>query len=256
MEELNDINSASSTINAPARFTVRTASFEGPFELVLELIEKRKLSVSELSLTQVTDDYIQYVREQAAFPIEDAAEFIGVAATLLLIKSKSLIPELELSPDEEGDVEELKERLKKYETARDAARALARIFGMNVMVSAGEREPEAVFAPSRDLSLDALEKALQVALSALDKEEKLPEVRVRPLVTIEEMMDRLTVKVQKALTMSFKDFAGDKAEKVEVIVSFLALLELVKQGVVEAAQYGTFQDIKITNNSSAVPRYG
>ena len=153
-------------------------------------------------------------------------------------------------------MEELKDRLKKYETARDAARALARIFGATVMVSAGEREPEAVFAPSRDLSLDALEKALQVALSALDKEEKLPEVRVRPLVTIEEMMDRLTIKVQKALTMSFKDFAGDKAEKVEVIVSFLALLELVKQGVVEAAQYGTFEDIKITNNSSSVPRYG
>ncbi len=256
MEELNDTNNTSATINAPARFTVRTPSFEGPFELVLELIEKRKLSVSELSLAQVTDDYIQHVRDQAAFPIEDAAEFIGVAATLLLIKSKSLIPELELSPDEEGDVEELKDRLKKYETARDAARALARIFGANVMVSAGEREPEAVFAPSRDLSLDALEKALQVALSTLDKEEKLPEVRVRPLVTIEEMMDRLTIKVQKALTMSFKDFAGDKAEKVEVIVSFLALLELVKQGVVEAAQYGTFEDIKITNNSSSVPRYG
>ena len=241
---------------ATNRFTIKTPSFEGPFELVLELIEKRKLSVSELSLAQVTDDYIAYVRGQEAFPIEDAAEFIGVAATLLLIKSKSLIPELELSPDEEGDVEELKDRLKKYEAARDAARALARIFGARVMVSAGEREPDVVFAPSRDLSLESLEKALQVALSALDKEEKLPEVRVRPLVTIEEMMDRLTMKVQKALTMSFKDFAGDKAEKVEVIVSFLALLELVKQGVVEAAQYGTFEDIKITNNSSSVPRYG
>ena len=238
------------------RFTVRTPSFEGPFELVLELIEKRKLSVSEISLAQVTDDYIQHVRGQASFPMEDAAEFIGVAATLLLIKSKSLIPELELSPDEEGDVEELKERLKQYEIAREAARLLGRMFGSDVMVSAGEREPEAVFAPSRDLSLESLEKALQAALSALDKEEKLPEVRVRPLVTIEEMMDRLTTKVQKALTMSFRDFAGDKAEKVEVIVSFLALLELVKQGVVEAAQIGTFQDIKITNTSSTVPSYG
>jgi segregation and condensation protein A len=237
------------------RFTVRTPAFEGPFELVLELIEKRKLSVSELSLAQVTDDYIQHVRSQAAFPMEDAAEFIGVAATLLLIKSRSLIPELELSQDEEGDVEELKDRLRKYEIAREAARELGRIFGTDVMVSAGEREPEVVFAPSRDLSLEAIEKALQVALSALEKEEKLPEVRVRPLVTIEEMMDRLTDRVQKSLTMSFKEFAGDKAEKVEVIVSFLALLELVKQGVVEAVQYGAYQDINITNNSSAVPRY-
>ena len=187
--------------------------------------------------------------------MEDAAEFIEVAATLLLIKSKSLIPELELSPDEEGDVEDLKDRLKKYEMAREAAKLLGRVFGTRIMLSAGEREPEVVFAPSRDLSQESLEKALQAVLFALEKDEPLPEVRVRPLVTIEEMMDRLTVKVQKALTLSFKEFAGDKAEKVEVIVSFLALLELVKQGVVEAAQFGSFNDIKITNTSSAVPSY-
>jgi segregation and condensation protein A len=253
MEYLN----TSSTETAPTgHFTVRTAAFEGPFELVLELIEKRKLSVSEVSLAQVTDDYIQHVRSQAAFPIEDAAEFIGVAATLLLIKSKSLIPELELSEDEEGDVEELKDRLKQYEIAREAAKVLGRIFGVNVMVPAGEREPEVVFAPSRDLSLASLESALQATLSALEKEEKLPQVRVRPLVTIEEMMDRLTLKVQKALNLSFKEFTGDKAEKVEVIVSFLALLELVKQGIVDTTQHASFGDIKISNTASAVPNYG
>lgn len=253
---MDDITLTGDAPQARTGFTVRTSSYEGPFELVLELIEKRKLSVSELSLAQVTDDYIQHVRSQASFPMEDAANFIGVAATLLLIKSKSLIPELELSPDEEGDVEELKDRLRMYEKAREAAIELGRVFGRSMMVSAGEREPEAVFAPSRDLSLDALENALRNALSALEKEEKLPEVRVKPLVTIEEMMDRLTDRVQRALTLSFKDFAGSKAEKVEVIVSFLALLELVKQGVVEAAQYDAFSDIKITNTSSTVPKYG
>jgi segregation and condensation protein A len=127
---------------------------------------------------------------------------------------------------------------------------------MNVMVQAGEREPEVVFAPSRDLSLASLESALQATLSALEKEEKLPQVRVRPLVTIEEMMDRLTLKVQKALNLSFKEFTGDKAEKVEVIVSFLALLELVKQGIVDTTQHASFGDIKISNTASAVPNYG
>jgi chromatin segregation and condensation protein Rec8/ScpA/Scc1 (kleisin family) len=121
-------------------------------------------------------------------------------------------------------------------------------------VPAGERVPEAFFTPSRDLSLNTLEAALQNVLSSLQKEEKLPEVRVKPLITIEEMMERLTNRVQKALSMSFKDFAGDKSEKVEVIVSFLALLELVKQGIVEAEQIGS--DITISNNASAVPSYG
>jgi segregation and condensation protein A len=240
--------------HSSSAFTIRTPSFEGPFGLVLDLIERRKLSVSELSLAQVTDDYITFVRSHESFPMEDAAEFIGVAATLLLIKSKSLIPELELSPEEEGDVDELKDRLKKYETAREAARELGRVFGLQTMVSAGERAPEAFFAPSRDLSLDALAQALQNVLQAQQKEEKLPEVRVKPLITIEEMMDRLTDRVQRALTISFRDFAGDKSEKVEVIVSFLALLELVKQGIVEAEQLGT--DIRITNNASNTPSYG
>ncbi len=238
------------------RFHIRMPSYEGPFELVLELIEKRKLSVNELALAQVTDDYIQHVRSQASFPIEDAADFIGVAAMLLLIKSKSLIPELELTSEEEGDVEELKDRLRQYEVAREAAKELGRIFGRQVMMPPGERDPEPVFSPSRDLSLDALGKALAYALAALEKEEKLPEAKVRPMITIEEVMDRLVNRMQSALTLSFKEFAGDTTERVEVIVSFLALLELVKQGIVETQQYGMFTEITITNAAASVPHYG
>jgi segregation and condensation protein A len=244
------------TASGYSGFHVQSPSYNGPFELILELIEKRKLSVNEIALTKITDDYIERVRGEASFPIEDAANFIGVAATLLLIKSKSLIPELELTRDEEGDVEELKDRLQKYEQIREITRELSRMFGKNVMVSAGTRVAEPMFAPSRDLSLANLEKSLREALMSLEKEEKLPEVRVRPLVTIEEMMDRLTARVQRSLTLSFKDFAGNKAERVEVIVSFLALLELVKQGTIEAAQHDSFGDIKITNSAAAVPHYG
>ncbi len=235
---------------------LRTESYEGPFELVLELIEKRKLSVNEISLSQVTDDYIEHVRTQAKFPMEDAAQFIGVAATLLLIKSKSLIPELELSEEEESDVEELKRRLAEYERVREMMRELGRIFGRSVMVSAGERSPEPIFAPSGDLSLKNLESALADALAALEKEEKLPEARVRTMITIEEMMERLLGRVQQKLSMSFKEFSAGSSERVEVIVSFLALLELVKQGSVDAQQHDTFADIRITNTAPATPRYG
>lgn len=238
-------------------FTIRTDSFEGPFELIIELIDRRKLSVNELSLTQITDDYIAFVRGHEAFPMEDAAQFIGVAATLLLIKSKSLIPELELSSEEEEDVDDLKRRLMQYEKVREAMKELSRVFGKAVLVSAGERAPEPMFAPARDLSIEKLSEALRGALQALEKaEEKMPEVRVRPLVTIEEMMDTLLKRVQSAMTLSFSDFSKGSAEKVEVIVSFLALLELVKQGAVDALQHDPFEDIRITNTSAGVPRYG
>ncbi|HEX5774780.1 MAG TPA: ScpA family protein, partial [Candidatus Paceibacterota bacterium] len=228
-----------------------------PFELILDLIDKRKLSVNDLSLSQVTDEYIQYVRGQGKFPMEEAAQFIGVAATLLLIKSKSLIPDLELSEEEEGDMDELKRRLFLYERVREARQELSRIFGKQVMVSAGERQPEPVFSPARDLTLDRLESALKDALTALEKEAAaLPEARVRPLVTIEEMMDTLRDRVQKAMTLSFSEFSAGAGERIEVIVSFLALLELMKDGVVDALQKESFSDISITNTSTTVPRYG
>lgn len=237
-------------------FTIKTAAYEGPFELVLELIEKRKLLVNELSLSQITDDFISHVRGQGQFPMEDAADFIAVAATLLLIKSKSLIPDLELSDDEEEDVESFKRRLMMYEKAREAAKELSRIFGRQVMVSAGERSPEPMFAPSRDMTIAALEAALAAALKELEKEEQLPEARVRPMITLEEMMERLLDRVKRAAALSFKEFSGDAKEKVEVIVSFLALLELVKLGNVDAEQREHFSDIQIRNTTTDTPNYG
>ncbi len=238
-------------------YTIKTDSYEGPFEVLLDLIEARKLLVNDLALSSITEDFIQHVRTQEAFPVEETANFIQIAATLILIKSKSLIPELALTEDENADVEDLKRRLAAYEKVRDAARELSRIFGRAVMVPAGERAPEVVFAPARDMSAATLAEALARVLAAHEEVEALPEARVKPLITIEEMMDRLAERVESAMTLSFKDFAGSQKEKVEVIVSFLALLELVKQGAVAAEQFDTYGDIRISHSATAsVPHYG
>lgn len=245
------------TIPPKTGFSIKTDSYEGPFEVLLDLIEARKLLVNDLTLANITEDFIQHVRAQEAFPVEETANFIQIAATLLLIKSKSLIPDLALSEEENADVEDLKRRLAAYEKVRDAARELSRIFGKTLMVRVGERAPEVVFAPARDFSTGTLAEALARVLAAREEVEELPEVRVKPLVTIEEMMDQLAKRVQSAMTLSFKDFAGSTKEKIEVIVSFLALLELVKQGAVAAEQYGPHGDIRISHTASAaVPRYG
>lgn len=238
-------------------FRVSTPAYEGPLELLLDLIEQRKLLVNDISLAAVTDDYVQHVRGQASFPIEAVANFIQIAATLLLIKSKSLIPDLTLTEEEQEDIQDLEERLKRYEQIREAARTLSRLFGKRVLLSRGERAPEPMFAPSNDLSTSALSQALNDMLSAIEKKEKLPEVRVRPMITIEEMMGKLADRVQSAMTLSFKEFTGSVKEKVEVIVSFLALLELVKQGAIDASQHEQFADIRLTNTqTSNVPHYG
>ena len=225
--------------------------------MLLDLIETRKLLVNDLALASITEDFVQHVRRQATFPVEETANFIQIAATLLLIKSKSLIPDLALTDEETADVEDLKRRLEAYEKVREAARELSRIFGKAVMVPAGERAPEVTFAPSRDLSKNALAETFARILAAREAVEELPTARVKPLVTIEEMMDRLAKRVQSTMTLSFKEFAGGIKEKVEVIVSFLALLELVKQGAIAAEQYDLHGDIRIKHTAStSVPRYG
>lgn len=245
------------TITPKTGFSIKTASYDGPFEVLLDLIEARKFLVNDLALANITEDFIQHVRAQATFPVEETANFIHIAATLLLIKSKSLIPDLTLTEEENADVEDLRRRLGAYENVRNATRELSRIFGKKMMVPAGERPPEVSFAPSRDLSAAALTDALARVLAAREAVQELPEVRVKPLVTIEEMMDQLAKRVESALTLSFKEFAGNANEKVEVIVSFLALLELVKQGAVAAEQFGPHGDIRISHNAPAsVPRYG
>ncbi len=236
-------------------FSIKTASYEGPFEVVLDLIEARKLLINEFALATITDDYIQHVRKQETFPVEQTANFIQIAATLLLIKSKSLIPDLELTEDEQGDVEDLKRRLATYERVRDAARELARVFGKEVMLPAGEKKPEVMFAPAADMTSLALSEALARVLAAREAVEELPEARVKPMITIEEMMDRLAKRVQSAMTLSFKEFSGTAKEKVEVIVSFLALLELVKQGAVGAEQFENHGDIRISHTGTGVPSY-
>jgi len=236
-------------------FTVRAGEHEGPLELLLDLIEKHKLLVSDLSLSQVTDDFTAYIKNGTSFPTEDTANFIATAATLLLIKSRSLLPELELTGEEEEDIEDLRRRLVAYEKARDAARELSRMFGREVMMAAGERKAEPTFAPTKDLSLDRLASALADALAAQEVPEEIGEARVKPIISLEAIMELLQGRMERALSLSFAEFTGATAEKLEVIVSFLALLELVKQGSLDAEQQGTFTDITIMSTRASMPRY-
>ncbi len=237
-------------------FSITTPQYAGPFDLVLDLIEERKLLVNELALATITDAFITHVRSQTNFPVEETANFIQIAATLLLIKSKSLIPDLALSSDEEEDIHDLEKRLAAYEKVREASRELSQLIGKRYLFSAGAREPEVSFAPSRDFSAAALETALKRVLAARIVVEQLPEARIKPLISIEEMMERLAKRVEQAMNLSFKEFAGSAKERVEVIVSFLALLELVKQGAVEVLQHEQHGDIRIMHSATTLPHYG
>lgn len=240
-------------------YTVKAGTFEGPLELLLSLIEERKFFVNELSLAQVTDDYIQYVQnikyDTNDKRIADVSSFIIVASTLILIKSKSLLPNLSLTDEEEGKIEDLEARLKLYQIIKNASIDIKASYGTRIIFTAPERKNiNPVFSPDEHININTMIACIESVVSNLPKKkEKLPEVEVRKVISLEEMIENLTGRIQSAMNTSFRNFtktydSGDEHEmKVTVIVSFLAMLELVRGGIIDVIQNETFEDITIQN---------
>lgn len=242
-------------------FKIKTERFEGPLDLLLNLIEKRKLHINDISLSQVTDDYIKYVESQEDHSIGQTSHFILIASTLLLIKSKSLLPTLDLTPEETSDINDLETRLKIYKRIKEASESVALNYGKNTLY-AKKYNPvtEVRFTPSSQIHISTIEDVVLGVIKALPKIEKIPKAIVKKVISLEEMMTRLTKRIQSNINMSFKEFsktdsANKQEVKVNVIVSFLAMLELVKQGGLKVRQEGRFDDIHMETSTLGVPSY-
>ena len=247
---------------ATSLYRVRAGSFEGPLELLLSLIEQRKLFVNEISLAEVTNDYIAYMKSLSGTPndkhIADVSYFILVAATLILIKSKSLLPNLSLTDDEEEKIVDLENRLRMYKAIKTASIDIKNNFGVNVIFKPEERSwNEPIFSPDVLITSHNVSESMKDLFDKLPKKEKLPDVEVKKIVNIEEVINSLTDRIEKALSFSFREFTEgsgikDKKEaRVHVIISFLAMLELVREGIVDVIQNTTFEDIKINKQEVA-----
>lgn len=228
--------------------------------MLLDLIEKRKLHISDVSLAQVTEDYLQYMNNLGGLPPAEVSSFVLVASTLLLIKSKSLLPNLDLTSEEEGDIRSLGERLRLYELFTKLSLNIKKDFGKKIIFAPLERKNDIlVFLPDNQITKDSMMAFAKNVLGAMPKNVFLPEVEVRTVISIEEMIDKLTDRIKNSLKMNFKEFAGKaetKEEKVVVIVGFLAMLELVRQGIMNATQNDNFQDIIIEKTEVTVETHG
>jgi segregation and condensation protein A len=242
-------------VTSKATYTVKAGNFEGPLELLLSLIEERKFFVNELSLAQVTDDYIKYIQniqhDNTDKRIADISAFIIVASTLILIKSKSLLPSLELTSEETEKIEDLETRLKLYQIIKNASIDVKSVFGTKIIFTSPERKNTiSVFSPDDKITIEVMASCIENVVSNLPKpKDKLPEVEVRKVISIDEMINNLTSRIQATLSTSFRNFtktydSGDTAEmKVTIIVSFLAMLELVREGIIDVMQNNQFEDI-------------
>ena len=236
-------------------YVVKAGSFEGPLDLLLSLIEKRKLFVSDISLAEVTEDYISYIND-GRDTLDNISDFIAIASTLLLIKSRALLPTIDLSVEEESAIQDLSERLEHYQYLKELATEIQNIFEHHpIYESVHKKNIEVVFAPSNDIAAASLLVAIQSVIQALPNQKHWPKAVVEKVMSLEEVLDNLTERIQSGIRLSFSDVAGKgKESKVHVIVHFIALLELVKQGVIDA-RHGDDHDIIIETDTISVPDY-
>ena len=236
--------------------SIKTHAFEGPLELLLDLVEKRKFLINDISLASVTDEYMQHVSVMQQLSLPNTAQFIALAATLLLIKSRSLLPVLELSQEEEEGIDDLEMRLRRYQLYRNAAKDIEDSFGVHM---SHERlftvNTAPLFVTDTFTTLTALSSAIGDVLQNLPKKEEKPKVKVKKVISIEEMIANLHDRIEKQMRLTFKELIGDECEKANVIVGFLAVLESVKQGSILVAQAARFEDIHIEKEGVTAPKY-
>ncbi len=236
-------------------FSVSTDTYQGPLETLLALIDRRKVSVSHVSLADVTDAYIAYVERLPELPLGETAQFILIASTLLLIKSRTLLPTLELSEDERESVEELERRLVRYQTVRKAAALLRSRWDVSpfVLTRNTPRMPPAFFPG--EARVETILEAVRSLVSSLPKPEKLAQATVAPVIALEDVILSLKKRINTVFRASFRELTRS-SNKPEVIVHFLALLELIRSGSASVTQERLFEDILIEPDGAGIPRYG
>ena len=242
--------------SASVPYAVQTPVFEGPFDLLLHLILQEQVDLYEVSLTRVVDAYLAEIDKMQVVDLDVATEFLLIAATLVELKSRRLLPsgddvdlDEELALWSERDL--LLARLLECKTFKDAARAIERLAAVaerSYPRTAGLEERFLETAPDllAGVTPDDLHAAFLRAMAPrpsprVDLDHVAP-IRASVRDAVVELLDELP----RAGQITFRRLTAGLTERLELIVRFLAVLELFKQGVVELAQAGNFGEIEIT----------
>jgi segregation and condensation protein A len=236
-----------------SEYVVTTEKFSGPLNTLLDLIDEKKLSINEISLSGVADDFIRHM-QSANLSKQEVAQFLFIATTLMLIKSVTLLPGLAISDEEKHDIDELERRLFIYKEIKNLAKEIDVLHKGTTRMYFSRHEPETlhIFSPHKGITIENLKEAIVGVLAEAPLPEDLIKAKVEKVMSLPEMIDNLSGRIKEYLSVSFNTFSGkdstgklDREKKLNIIVSFLAMLELVKQELVDAKQGGIFSDITI-----------
>jgi segregation and condensation protein A len=228
-------------------FEVELDKFSGPLQLLLELIEQEELPITEVSLAQVTDDFLKYINTHKV-PAEELADFLIVATRLLLIKSKAILPTLEF--DEEEDTSKLALQLKMYKEFVNASKGIEELFMAPAYLFAREKQVQLQkeeFAPPENATDIEMVRTFKALLKRLEPFFSLQQESMERVVSVHQRIGELREAILERSRMTFRQAVKGAKSKVDVVVSFLALLELVKQQIVSVSQDKTFSDINISH---------
>lgn len=233
-------------------YPIQLPVFEGPLDLLLQLIEREELDITAVSLAQVTDQYLAIVEEMGRRSLADLTAFLVVAAKLVLIKSRVLLPGYRPRGGEEEDVAaDLIRQLEIYRAYRVVAGELARLeergWRAYVRVAPSDGARAGTTDPSAVLSGVTLEDLLLAAQEAL-RAHPPPAVEtivVPPLITVTEQMARIQERLTRTGRLCFQDLLAEVTRRAEIVITLLAVLELVKQGQIQVQQEGLFGPIFI-----------
>jgi segregation and condensation protein A len=236
-------------------FTVRLANFTGPFDLLLQLISKHKLDVTEVALHKVTDEFIAYIRAMGdQWDLDETSEFLLIAATLLDLKAARLLPAAEVEDEEDLALLEARDllfaRLLQYKAYKEAAAHIAELEAVG-----GRRYPRAVTLEPRyaealpDLVLGiGPERLLKLALKAMTPR-PVPEVSIAHVhmvrVSVREHAGILAERLRRAGIATFSLLCADCEITLEVVARFLALLELYREGLVAFVQEQALEELTV-----------
>ena len=246
-EESNDMLLSSGV------YRFKLDNFEGPLDLLLHLIKDAKLDIATVRLAEITGQYLDYMQDIKSVDMDKASEFITVAATLIEIKSKSVLPvEKEEESDEESDEEMLRRKLQEYALFKETSKKLKDIEDVNKLYRAPGRETEKVKVVIKDMVLDQLLDAFAKLLTREELKKAVqneqPKKIVKDRFTVAEKIIAIRNFAKERKCFEFEELFDEDMTKSELINTFLALLELLKLQTVKVVQNGTFGNIVITAN--------
>lgn len=232
-----------------SNFAIKQEAFEGPLPLLLELLQNKKLEITSINLANIAEDFLSYIEQHEIVPTE-LADFLLVASRLIYLKSRELLPKDTLV--EEFEDVSLEEQLRLYQEFVEASKVIAGLFSAEeyfLKRSQPKVEREIEFSPSENLTAKELDKSFKRLTKRLEPFFSLNETSIEKVKSVEERMTELKDAIKTgARTMNFKSIVKGAKSKADVVVSFLAILELVRRQVLVAQQ--SEHDIMLTKYGS------